>query len=572
MKNKEKYNVTIHTNGDGFEINLANGKIDVPDTNGGYVISTGCGAGKTESIKSLIRQKADSGIVYCVDTISELQKMYQWIINNLCSTGVLAEDDVVCISSDLKNSQELKKYKGDPSYLITKKVILLTHVRFWTDLINYFVVYNPTSAQEPPFDCDFQKLMARNDLRKYIIFDETPLFIKPFVTIPKCFLAVLGKPNKKGEWHSVGRNEMDDRYEEFIKNSPQDLFKDNSELSKIKRKVVLDMIYKNYDSYMEKATKDGINITFKPIMLCQPGINNHILIYEGVGDVLFQGSKSYQTLDINTPKYDGKMLFQQIPKNKRRYESYSDKDKKDVADSITNLINSLSGKTLVVVWQTVGKNARDKSDINTSAFVEDLKKLINTNNYYDITYFGSNLTKSTNHFRDFDNIILWGAWHITNQETAKFRNHYGTFTENAEHQMWYYIQLLCRIGIRNHNVNNKVYDVFYTDDYDANLIKQLEDYFNNQYQLKTTKQIMRQIIETKLKNKGIRKTAFNNIIQLANQDANVMNAIMKDKPYSLSMTLKQLYNKVPIGKTMKKDNYKSFIENLNKLGITFKWK
>ena len=138
--------------------------------------------------------------------------------------------------------------------------------------------------------------------------------------------------------------------------------------------------------------------------------------------------------------------------------------------------------------------------------------------------------------------------------------------------MWYYIQLLCRIGIRNHNVNNKVYNVFYTDDYDANLIKQLEDYFNNQYQLKTTKQIMRQIIETKLKNKGIRKTAFNNIIQLANQDANVMNAIMKDKPYSLSMTLKQLYRKVPIGKIMKKDNYKFFKGNLAKLGINIKWK
>ena len=83
---------------------------------------------------------------------------------------------------------------------------------------------------------------------------------------------------------------------------------------------------------------------------------------------------------------------------------------------------------------------------------------------------------------------------------------------------------------------------------------------------------MKQIMEMKLKNKGIRKTAFKNIIQLANQNANVKHAISNDKPYSLSMTLKQLYNKVPIGKTMKKDNYKSFIENLNKLGITFKWK
>ena len=568
MTNKERYNVTIHTSGDGFEINLANGKVNVPDTNGCYVISTGCGAGKTESIKSLIRQKANSGIVYCVDTISELQKMYQWIKDNLCSIGVLSENDVVCISSDLKNCQELKKYKDNPSNLTTKKVILLTHIRFWTDLINYFVVYNPTSPQEPPFDCDFQKLMARNDLRKYIIFDETPLFIEPFVTIPKCFLAVFGKQDKKGEWHCIGRKEMDNRYDKFIKNSPQDLFKDSSELSKIKRKVALDMIYKNYDCYMKKASPKCIDITFKPIMLCQPTTNSHILIYEGVGDVLFQGSKSYQTIDIKTPKYDGKMFFHQITKKKRRYESYSDKDKKDVADIITKQIDSLYGKTLVVVWQTVGENARDKGDINTSAFVEDLKKRINASNYYDITYFGSNLTKSTNQFRDFDNIILWGAWHIIKQDTIKFRDCYGTLTDNTEHLMWYYIQLLCRIGIRNHNLNNKVYRVYYTDDYDANLIKRLDDYFKNLYQSKTTKQIM----EMKLKNKGIRKSAFKNIIQLADNNAKIKNAIMNDKPYSLSMTLKQLYNKVPIGKTMKKDNYKSFIENLNKLGITFKYK
>ena len=73
---KELFNITTHITGDGFRMQLSTGVIDVPDDNGGYIISSGCGSGKTESIKSLIRQKYNSGILYCVDTRDELGKMY----------------------------------------------------------------------------------------------------------------------------------------------------------------------------------------------------------------------------------------------------------------------------------------------------------------------------------------------------------------------------------------------------------------------------------------------------------------------------------------------------------------
>ena len=50
---KELFNITTHITGDGFRMQLSTGVIDVPDDNGGYIISSGCGSGKTESIKSL---------------------------------------------------------------------------------------------------------------------------------------------------------------------------------------------------------------------------------------------------------------------------------------------------------------------------------------------------------------------------------------------------------------------------------------------------------------------------------------------------------------------------------------
>ena len=72
-------NVIPSSSGNGFTMNLRNGSINVDDKTGMYVISTGCGAGKSTSIKELIKLKADKGIMYCVDTIAEADKMNHWI-------------------------------------------------------------------------------------------------------------------------------------------------------------------------------------------------------------------------------------------------------------------------------------------------------------------------------------------------------------------------------------------------------------------------------------------------------------------------------------------------------------
>ena len=54
---KELYTITPNDRDSGFTIHLANGEIQVPDEGGCYVVSTGCGSGKTESIKSKIKQR-----------------------------------------------------------------------------------------------------------------------------------------------------------------------------------------------------------------------------------------------------------------------------------------------------------------------------------------------------------------------------------------------------------------------------------------------------------------------------------------------------------------------------------
>lgn len=83
----------------------------------------------------------------------------------------------------------MNQYRNAPESLFYKKILLITHVRFWTDLPNYFLIYNPHKPHLiDAFDGNFSALMSRTDLRQYVFFDETPTFIRPFCTIPKYIL------------------------------------------------------------------------------------------------------------------------------------------------------------------------------------------------------------------------------------------------------------------------------------------------------------------------------------------------------------------------------------------------
>ena len=137
--------------------------------------------------------------------------MYCWIIDELVkdkSCG-LNYNDVMIVSSDKDFQYQLSLYRDNPEMLVYKKVILITHVRFWTDLINYFLIYSPDKNEEVrPFDGDFARLMTRDDLRRYVVFDETPTFIKPFVEFDRTLLGIFGKTDEDGRIVSKDKAEI----------------------------------------------------------------------------------------------------------------------------------------------------------------------------------------------------------------------------------------------------------------------------------------------------------------------------------------------------------------------------
>lgn len=558
-------NVIPNACGNGFTCLLKNGVITIDNNPGGYIISTGCGAGKTESIKRLIAQQNKKGIVYCVDTISEVDRMYNYLKNN----SILSDSEMLRIHGAQSAEKELKMYLNSPDALMTIKVILLTHVRFWTDLIDRFLIYNPKSPV-PTFDGDFMKLMQRDDLRGYIIFDETPMFFKPFMKIAKPVLGCLSK-RYRSKWICKNQAAIKESYAKFIENTPFALSNTKHKLGRNKRDVALNCIPKYWNEWFNSDNQD-MELSFYPTDLCQPGMQTHILIYEGVGDLLLRNSKRFKLKNINN-KYNSTVTFVNSKITMQPRRTSIDRPLFDVMlNDVENILKKRSGqKTLIVSWKNTGEVKKNTDKTGDSKWCKLIdaelmaRGFINGTNY-SITYFGGSNTKSTNDFRDYTGVILLGDWNTPESFASSVRKAYGTETSIEEYRLWYYTQLLCRIGIRD--LSGGSFEVYYSDDYKQDFIDKLNLYLNkNTYTPPKPKKAKKGWFDDRAKKAKIRNNLKLEIEKLALIFISLKDAIQLKKHYTLTITLTELNRYCP-RREKKRRNYESLIKAFAKIGIT----
>ena len=559
---RELFDITPHSTGPGFRMRLKTGEIDVPDGRGGYIVSSGMGSGKTESIKSLIRHKHDEGILYCVDTRDELEKMFGWIVENLVVEGVLRMEDVMIISSDPGRADFLGQYRDNPEVLMEKKVILITHVRFWTDLINHFLIYKP-GKEVDPFDGDFRTLMGRDDLRGYVIFDETPTFINPFVEFDRSMLGIFGKTDENGNIVCKPPEELGRYYDLFIRGGRNDLFNQAYRINRMKRDVVLGLIPKYYGSWVMSDT-DKVGITFYPVDLCPGGmtISTHILIFEGAGNILFRGSTRFTLLDTES-KYNTVTDFKRMDFGLSR-KCFDEAGFGTFVKRIGRLIDKPS---LIVCWKDING---DDDGPGKSGYAERFKRLLVAEGVdpglFTVTYYGATDNKSTNSYRDVGQILLCGDWNLPNTESAKIRRAYGTSTDPHSQKDWYFSQLITRIGIRKH-IEGEVYTVWYTDDFDERFIERMDAYFNENRVIGKAS-VSHNDWEKRLDGMKIRSNIKEEIRLLARYDKDMQRAITMDSEYTKEVTFAYL-EMIGIKRYVReRRKYDRLLETLNKLKIT----
>lgn len=558
---RELFDITPHSTGPGFRMRLKTGEIDVPDGRGGYIVSSGMGSGKTESIKSLIRHKHDEGILYCVDTKDELEKMFGWIVENLVVEGVLRMEDVMIISSDPGRADFLGQYRDNPGVLMEKKVILITHVRFWTDLINHFLIYKP-QKEVAPFDGDFRTLMGRDDLRGYVIFDETPTFINPFVEFDRSMLGIFGKTDENGNIVCKPPEELGRYYDLFIRGGKNDLFNQAYRINRMKRDVVLGLIPKYYGSWVMSDT-DKVGITFYPVDLCPGGmtISTHILIFEGAGNILFRGSTRFTLLDTES-KYNTVTDFRRMDFGLSR-KCFDEAGFGTFVKRIGRLIDKPS---LIVCWKDING---DDDGPGKSGYAERFRRLLVAEGVdpglFTVTYYGATDNKSTNSYRDVEQILLCGDWNLPNTESAKIRRAYGTSTDPHSQKDWYFSQLITRIGIRKH-IQGEVYTVWYTDDFDERFIERMDAYFNENRVIGKAS-VSHNDWEKRLEGMKIRSNIKEEIRLLARYDKDMQRAITMDSEYTKEVTFCYLEMiGIKRGKR-ERGRYKALIDVLKTMGI-----
>lgn len=559
---RELFDITPHSTGPGFRMRLKTGEIDVPDGRGGYIVSSGMGSGKTESIKSLIRHKHDEGILYCVDTRDELEKMFGWIVENLVVEGVLRMEDVMIISSDPGRADFLGQYRDNPEVLMEKKVILITHVRFWTDLINHFLIYKP-QKEVAPFDGDFRTSMGRDDLRGYVIFDETPTFINPFVEFDRSMLGIFGKTDENGNIVCKPPEELGRYYDLFIRGGRNDLFNQAYRINRMKRDVVLRLIPKYYGSWVMSDT-DKVGITFYPVDLCPGGmtISTHILIFEGAGNILFRGSTRFTLLDTES-KYNTVTDFKRMDFGLSR-KCFDEAGFGTFVKRIGRLIDKPS---LIVCWKDING---DDDGPGKSGYAERFKRLLVAEGVdpglFTVTYYGATDNKSTNSYRDVEQILLCGDWNLPNTESAKIRRAYGTSTDPHSQKDWYFSQLITRIGIRKH-IEGEVYTVWYTDDFDERFIERMDAYFNENRVIGKAS-VSHNDWEKRLEGMKIRSNIKEEIRLMARYDKDMQRAITMDSEYTKEVTFAYL-EMIGIKRYVReRRKYDRLLETLNKLKIT----
>lgn len=560
---RELFDITPHSTGPGFRMRLKTGEIDVPNGRGGYIVSSGMGSGKTESIKSLIRHKHDEGILYCVDTKDGLEKMFGWIVENLVVEGVLRMEDVMIISSDPGRADFLGQYRDNPGMLMEKKILLITHVRFWTDLINHFLIYKP-QKEVAPFDGDFRTLMGRDDLRGYVIFDETPTFINPFVEFDRSMLGIFGKTDENGDIVCKPPEELGRYYDLFIRGGRNDLFNQSYRINRMKRDVVLGLIPKYYGSWMMSDT-DRVGITFYPVDLCPGGmtISTHILIFEGAGNILFRGSTRFTLLDTES-KYNTVTEFRKMDFGLSR-KCFDEVGFGTFVKRIGRLIDKPS---LIVCWKDING---DDDGPGKSGYAERFRRLLVAegvdSGLFTVTYYGATDNKSTNSYRDVEQILLCGDWNLPNTESAKIRRAYGTSTDPHSQKDWYFSQLITRIGIRKH-IEGEVYTVWHTDDFDERFIERMDAYFNENRVIGKAS-VSHNDWEKRLDGMKIRSNIKEEIRLLARYDKDMQRAITMDSEYTKEVTFCYLEEILGIKRSARERRYyKKLIEALGRLKIT----
>lgn len=533
---------------------LKTGDVTLPDDTGNYVISPGCGAGKTYSMARFAVAHKDEGILIAVDSIKSANTIY----GDLLALRI-PEDEMLLIHSQTDFSIQ-NHFAMHPEDATKKKVLIMTNVRLYTGFPPAYLLYGRNGVKLCPFDGNWSSLMNNPTLRRYIFIDEIPGFIQCFASVSKAQLGVLSDPDGAA-FKAKDEVKMRNAYFTFLSGTSNAFFDDTTTLGRLKSETVLAIIRRDYSQMMK--TKECFDIQFSPCDFATS--HSLVIIMEGAGDILFKNSSVYKIVDM-PDKYTGNVDFKQflIPGLKRAQGELK-KMVKQMASKVKGIISKASGQTLVVCWKDIkGSNINTGDDASDSPLVKMLGDELSAFNLdqerYSIIYYGSADSRAVNTYKDYANIILVGKWSLPVSSSAhKFKKAFNTDTSLTRYMLWEYVQLITRTRIRlGGNIN-----VFFSSDHDLDFMAALSDYFNkNRLDIREE----RRNWKSRLKNIPYGARQIETIEKLSQRFPKIIKKITgRGKSLDITLSISEM-NKV-IGQRRSSKKYTPLIKILKKFGI-----
>lgn len=543
-----------------LKIKLKNRNVELPDDVGNFILSTGCGSGKTYWLERFILTHYMEGMLIIVDSIVSANSLYFDLLTKL---GLDANDMMLIHSKT--DYDVMNEYANNPEEVTKKKVLIMTNVRLYTEYPPVYLLYNKNGVTLSSFDGDWKKLMNNPNTRRWIIIDEIPGFIQKYATVSKLHLGVLGETDDNGGYKAKEFIVMEKDYNTFIAHSDAALFATTTALGKLKTDSALYIIKHKYLDMM-KVQGDAV-IQFSPCDF--QTTKSLVLIMEGAGDVLFKDSSIYKLIDI-PQKYRAKADFHSfnVPNLNRRSNKHQELIK-SMVQSVIAILSSVKGKTLIACWNdfkgedkgTTSDNQESKDSSTVALLSEELTKADIPLDSFSIIYYGSAESKAVNDFKDYSNIILLGKWSLpVSTSSEKFNKAFLTNTTLTRYMLWEYVQLITRIAIRQ----DRDINVFYSDDHNKDFMLTLEKYFNQ-----NILDIPEEHIDwrDKIKKLNNGKRIVSQIERLSQRFPYIPQMIVEgNQNKTINVSLKEVNNL--IGKNKKRRDYKLLISILQKFGIS----
>jgi hypothetical protein len=541
------------------KMQFINCSIPFPTKNGLHIVSSGCGSGKTTMIQEIIKEKWSDGILVVTATMNAADEINERLKIWRDGTHIFGRCNLKVLHSGENRITEMENYKSNPLSLADADVLIITSARLIIDPYELFLSY-------------------KSGTRGLILIDEMINFYPQPFNIPEEMKSILSfvdqhkthngkagiefKDSSGKIWQQHCYQDMETMNAAYLK-SGYKLFKTRNELSRYKTEYIFKHILKNGLSPILGRLKDFADQT------C-------VILFDGTADCLFKESDP-RLIPITGKRYKSDIQFLQfdMPFKRKNKEEWKKETFMSVGSSVLDMLKGLcySEKTLIVTWKSLDVFKEIKNGGNADLYEEATGDKVQYNfpkllgecliefgvnpNSFAVIYRGSGQDRGSNEYKDFQNIVFLGEWHILDNIVADINKMFDCKCGFKDYMKSLVIQTICRIQIREHaGLPIKVY---FSSDIDYNLMADVQKYFiENSPDARRIKGIKK---PCKIYSKPEKKQMID-LVLLYSHDPHIRNSIENEASCSFNITLDELYNIIPKSRKAK-DKYNNLVKFLN---------